>query len=120
MAKREAEHKTYLWCDSCRRSFRHEESPGGACPVCGSIMRPTGKMNAILRGLMANELASSPIITRYAPPTITSIIVMPVDRLNLRPPIRSSVPSAQRSTLWNTTIVDAQRPGRTVLPPAGT
>ena len=28
-------------------------------------MRPTGKMNAILRGLMANELASSPIITKH-------------------------------------------------------
>ena len=28
-------------------------------------MRPTGKMNAILRGLMANELATSPIITKH-------------------------------------------------------
>jgi hypothetical protein len=57
--------KTYLWCDRCRRSFRHEESPDGACPVCGALMQPTGKMSAILRGLMANELAGSPIVTKH-------------------------------------------------------
>jgi hypothetical protein len=57
--------KTYLWCDHCRRSFRHEESRDGACPICGSPMQPTGKMSAILRGLMANELASSPIVTKH-------------------------------------------------------
>jgi hypothetical protein len=28
-------------------------------------MQPTGKMNAILRGLMANELAASPIVTKH-------------------------------------------------------
>ena len=28
-------------------------------------MRPTGKMNAILRGLMANELSASPIVTKH-------------------------------------------------------
>lgn len=28
-------------------------------------MQPTGKMNAILRGLMSNELASSPIVTKH-------------------------------------------------------
>jgi hypothetical protein len=28
-------------------------------------MRPTGKMSAILRGLMSNELAASPILTRH-------------------------------------------------------
>jgi hypothetical protein len=28
-------------------------------------MHPTGKMNAILRGLMANELAGSPIVTKH-------------------------------------------------------
>ena len=57
--------KTYLWCDQCRRSFRHEESPDGTCPICGSHMQPTGKMSAILRGLMANELAASPIVTKH-------------------------------------------------------
>jgi hypothetical protein len=57
--------KTYLWCDNCRRSFRHEESPGDACPVCASIMRPTGKMTAILRGLMANELVASDLRTKH-------------------------------------------------------
>jgi hypothetical protein len=56
---------TYLWCDQCRRSFRHEESQDGACPICGVAMRPTGKVSAILRGLMANELAGSPIVTRH-------------------------------------------------------
>ena len=57
--------KTYLWCESCRRSFRHEESVDNRCPVCSSDMRPTGKMNAILRGLMANELSQSPIVTKH-------------------------------------------------------
>ena len=57
--------KTYLWCDTCRRSFRHEESSDGLCPICGSPMQPTGKMNAILRGLMSNELAGSPIVTKH-------------------------------------------------------
>ena len=57
--------KTYLWCDQCRRSFRHEESRDGACPICGTHMQPTGKMSAILRGLMANELAGSPIVTKH-------------------------------------------------------
>ena len=28
-------------------------------------MQPTGKMNAILRGLMSNELAGSPIVTKH-------------------------------------------------------
>lgn len=56
---------TYLWCETCRRSYRHEDAPEDRCPVCGSEMRPTGKMNAILRGLMANELSSSPIVTKH-------------------------------------------------------
>lgn len=57
--------KTYLWCDTCRRSFRHEDAPDNACPVCGSFMRPTGKMNAILRGLMATEMVASDIRTKH-------------------------------------------------------
>lgn len=56
---------TYLWCDHCRRSFRHEDAPGSVCPVCGEFMRPTSKFNAILRGLMANELSPSPIVTKH-------------------------------------------------------
>jgi hypothetical protein len=57
--------KTYLWCDTCRRSFRHEEAPADACPVCGTRMRPTGKMNAIIRGLMATEMVASDIRTKH-------------------------------------------------------
>jgi hypothetical protein len=57
--------KTYLWCDACRRSFRHDDAPGDACPVCAQPMRPTGKMTAILRGLMANELVAGDIRTKH-------------------------------------------------------
>jgi hypothetical protein len=57
--------KTYLWCDACRRSFRHEDAPGDLCPVCGAEMRATGKMNALLRGFMANELVSSDLRTKH-------------------------------------------------------
>jgi hypothetical protein len=57
--------KTYLWCDTCKRSFRHEDAPDSACPVCAKPMRPTGKMTAILRGLMANELVAGDIRTKH-------------------------------------------------------
>lgn len=57
--------KTYLWCDTCRRSFRHEDAPELACPVCASPMRPTGKMTAILRGLMAQELVGSELRSKH-------------------------------------------------------
>ena len=57
--------KTYLWCDTCRRSYRHEEAIGGLCPVCGNEMRQMGKFSAILRGLMSNELAASPFETKH-------------------------------------------------------
>lgn len=57
--------KTYLWCDACRRSFRHDSAPDALCPVCQGPMNPTGKMNAILRGLMANELVASDIRTKH-------------------------------------------------------
>jgi hypothetical protein len=56
---------TYLWCDHCRRSFRHEDAPTAACPVCGKAMRHMGKFSAILRGLMANEVSASPLETRH-------------------------------------------------------
>jgi hypothetical protein len=57
--------KTYLWCDACRRSFSHADAPGGACPVCGGNLREMGKLTAIVRGLMANELVASDLRTRH-------------------------------------------------------
>jgi hypothetical protein len=48
---------TYRWCDACRRSFAHEDSPDGVCPVCAKPTREMGKFGAIARGLMANELS---------------------------------------------------------------
>lgn len=56
---------TYLWCDACRRSYRHEDAEDGACPVCGNQTRQMGKFSAILRGLMSNEMAASPLETRH-------------------------------------------------------
>lgn len=56
---------TYLWCEKCRRSYSHDDAPGGHCPVCGGEARPVGKFSAILRGLMANELAPSPIVSKH-------------------------------------------------------
>ena len=57
--------KTYLWCDACKRSFRHENAPDDACPICRQPMRATGKMTAILRGLMANELVAGDLRTKH-------------------------------------------------------
>lgn len=57
--------KTYLWCDTCRRSYRHEDTADCSCPVCGTETRPMGKFSAIVRGLMSNELAASPLETRH-------------------------------------------------------
>ncbi len=57
--------KTYLWCDSCRRSYRHEDTVDGSCPVCGNETRAMGKFSAIVRGLMSNELATSPLESRH-------------------------------------------------------
>ncbi len=56
---------SYLWCDNCRRSYRHTEIEDGRCPVCGHETRPMGKFSAILRGLMSNEMAGSPLETRH-------------------------------------------------------
>lgn len=33
--------------------------------MCGGEARPVGKFSAILRGLMANELAPSPIVSKH-------------------------------------------------------
>jgi hypothetical protein len=65
VANRNSLTKTYLWCDTCRRSYRHEETNGGACPVCGAGTRELGKFSAILRGLMANELSPSPLVSKH-------------------------------------------------------
>ena len=56
---------TYLWCDTCRRSFRHEETQDGRCPVCDTPTRQMGKFSAIVRGLMSNELAVSPLESKH-------------------------------------------------------
>jgi hypothetical protein len=56
---------SYLWCDTCRRSFSHSDAPKSVCPMCGNEMRPTSKVNAILRGLMANEMSPSPIVSKH-------------------------------------------------------
>lgn len=59
-------HNTYLWCVTCRRSYRHEEAvANGRCPVCQAEMRPIGKFAAIARGLMANELVTPDITVRH-------------------------------------------------------
>lgn len=56
---------TYLWCDNCRRSFSHDDAPGGICPVCEGATREVGKFSAILRGIMANELSASPLVSKH-------------------------------------------------------
>lgn len=66
MSKDEPRSKTYLWCDHCRRSFGHDDlGEPGRCPVCSSGVRPMGKMSAIVRGLMSNELVASDIRTKH-------------------------------------------------------
>lgn len=57
--------KTYLWCTACRRSFSHDDAPGGACPVCAGPTREMSRLAAIARGLMANELTSSPLESKH-------------------------------------------------------
>ena len=56
---------TYLWCDHCRRSFRHGDAPDGTCPLCSEMVRPMGKFTAIVRGLMSNELVASELQTKH-------------------------------------------------------
>ena len=57
--------KTYLWCDACRRSFGHADAPGGACPVCGNPAREMGRLAALARGFMANELVTSDLRAKH-------------------------------------------------------
>lgn len=56
---------TYLWCDTCRRSYRHDETDNDHCPICGSTTRIIGKYQAIVRGLMSNELATSELFSKH-------------------------------------------------------
>ena len=65
MPKSNGRPKTYLWCDACRRSFAHADAPDGACPVCHGGLREMGRLTAIVRGLMANELVASDLRTRH-------------------------------------------------------
>ena len=60
-----AANSTYLWCDRCRRSFRHEDAPEGVCQLCHEPVRPMGKFSAIVRGLMSNELVASDLQTKH-------------------------------------------------------
>ena len=56
---------SYLWCDHCRRSFDVHDAPDGLCPICKRPVKPIGRFNAILRGLMANELNPSPLTSKH-------------------------------------------------------
>ena len=57
--------KTYLWCDGCRRSFGHPDAPDGVCPICGRPVREMGRLAAIARGFMANELVTSDLRAKH-------------------------------------------------------
>lgn len=57
--------KTYLWCQTCRRSFSHDDAPDGTCPVCASPTREMSRFAAIARGFMANELSASPLESKH-------------------------------------------------------
>jgi hypothetical protein len=57
--------KTYLWCPACRRSFSHGDAPSGVCPVCGGETREMSRLAAIARGIMANEITTSPLESKH-------------------------------------------------------
>ncbi len=57
--------KHYLWCNSCRRSFKRTDAPDAICPVCGSPLHPMKRLNAIVRGFMSQELVSSDLMTKH-------------------------------------------------------
>ena len=62
---RAADPKTYLWCDACRRSYAHADAPGRRCPVDGTPLREMGRLAAIARGIIANELSSPDLRTKH-------------------------------------------------------
>ncbi|HEV2107499.1 MAG TPA: hypothetical protein VGR16_04495 [Thermomicrobiales bacterium] len=57
--------KTYLWCNHCRRSFGHGDLDDGSCPVCNGDVQEMGRLSAIARGIMANELVAGDIRTKH-------------------------------------------------------
>jgi hypothetical protein len=57
--------KTYLWCDSCKRSFEHDDAVDSECPLCHEHMRELGWMSAFVRGVMAQEFVSSGLAARH-------------------------------------------------------
>lgn len=57
--------RTYLWCDNCRRSFDHADAPAGICPVCANEMREMSRLNALVRGMVSHELATSGVAARH-------------------------------------------------------
>lgn len=57
--------RTYRWCNACRRSYSHADAPDGRCPVCGGATREMGRLAAIARGIMANELTASPLESKH-------------------------------------------------------
>jgi hypothetical protein len=66
MAKLDTQAKTYLWCDACRRSFVYADlDPDGRCPVCHLAVREMGRFQAIVRGLVSNELVASDLRTKH-------------------------------------------------------
>lgn len=66
MKNAEPRTKSYLWCDHCRRSFAHADlAREGECPVCEGRVREMGKVSAIVRGIMSNELVASEIRTKH-------------------------------------------------------
>lgn len=61
-----ASDKTYFWCDACRRSYvRDDLDLDGRCPVCHGAVRSMGRVQAILRGLVSNELSASDLKTKH-------------------------------------------------------
>ena len=57
--------KSYLWCQTCRRSYSRADSPDGECPVCSAPTREIGRFAALARGFMANELTASPLESKH-------------------------------------------------------
>lgn len=57
--------KTYFWCDACRRSFGHDDAVSGVCPVCAKPLREMGRLAAIARGFMANELTTTGLHVKH-------------------------------------------------------
>lgn len=57
--------KTYAWCDNCRRSFEHDDTVGGICPLCEMPTRELSWVSAFVRGFLAQEFVSSGLPSRH-------------------------------------------------------